>query len=133
MSLEDSYYDVKFKEDPRKYFKVSLKYLNVYFNGNGKNMSTYIRCCELYNNGKIKQIQKINEYLQFNLRNSNPKKKLMLIVFSNFLIKINELTTNSEINDLYDKTIKYIDPTIHLGIKIQCKINEIKNYKLTPI
>lgn len=130
MSLKDSYYDVKFNEDPGKYFKVSLKYLNVYFNGNGRNMNTFIRCCDLYNNNKIKQIQKINENLQFSLRNSNPKKKLMLIVFTHFLIKINDLTTNSEINDLYEKTIKYIDPTIHLGLKINDKINEIKNNKI---
>jgi hypothetical protein len=126
MSQKDSYYDVKFKDDPGKYFKVSLKYIGVSFNGNGKNMSMFLRCCDLFDSGKIKQLQKLNENLPNSLKNSNSKKKLMLMIFSKFLIDVYNVDDKLKINELFEKSIKYIDPQIHIGQKIYDKMINIK-------
>jgi hypothetical protein len=127
MSQKDSYYDIKFKDDPGKYFKVSLKYIGVSLKGNGKNMNLFLRCCELFDSGKIKQLKKLGENLPYSLKNSNSKKKLMLMIFCNFLIDVYNVDDKIKINDLFEKSIKYIDQQIHIGQKIYEKMIAIKN------
>ena len=126
MTTKDSYYDVKFNENPSKYFKVSIKYINEKINGPGKNMIIFNRLCKYYTKGDIDNVKKIKQYIESSTLILPFKKKLMLIIFANFLININSLNITETIK-LFSTTLAHIDTNIHIGHKIHDKLIEYKD------
>ncbi len=92
-------------------------------------MRLFQKICDLYEKKDYDRLEKYKDYLVSHFKINIKKKKLMLIVFINFLLQ-SQNKSKAEIEKIYLSSLSHIDTKVHIGQKIYDKLVEIKDKKI---